>query len=175
MIAEVIGIDDVISVVPTLDTNAYASGDRLGSIHTITGAFRKIRRSYDAASPVETGYQPYHGKVYLHSVVIIDSAKQSQPIDILFFNALPTVASADNAAIDISDAEMEAKYIGGISVDEDYISLAANSAVTKRNIGLLVKQSTSAVDNNIYAVPVIRGAGTYAASSLKFLYAFMQD
>lgn len=175
MINEVIGLDDVIDVVPTLDTNAYATGDRLGSIHTITNAFRKLHRSMDPITATASDFQGQAGKVILHSITIIDQAKQSQPIDILFFSSSPTVASADNAAIDISDAEMDAKCIGVVSFDSTYVALAANSCAAKTNLGLVLKQSTSAANNNLYAVCVIRGSATYAASSLRFKYGFLQD
>lgn len=176
MIAEVIGIDDVVDVVPTLDTSAYASGDRLGSIHTISNAFRKIARTtLDPITPTNSIFQGQAGKVVLQSITIIDQAKQSQPIDIMFFTSSPTVASADNAAIDISDSEMDAKCIGVVSFDASYVALAANSVASKTNLGLLLKQSASATDNNLYAVCVIRGAATFAASSLRFKYGFLQD
>lgn len=175
MIAQVIGIDDVISVTPDLDTSAYASGDRLGSIQTIPGVFRRIGRAFDHNAILSKDAPNQCGKVILQSIYIIDQALQSQPIDILFFDELPTVASADNAPIDVSDAEMIAKSIGSISITEPYIALAANSNVTKPNIGLLLKQKSTAADGNLYAVCVIRGNGTYQASSLVFRYGFLQD
>lgn len=175
MIAQVVGVDDVISVTPTLDTSAYASGDRLGSIHTITGAFRRMNRSYDNNPAIAKDAPNQCAKVILQNIVIIDQALQSQPIDILFFDELPVVASVDNAAIDIADAEMIAKCIGSVSIDNPYIALAANSIVTESNIGLLLKQKSTAADGNLYAVCIIRGIATYAASSLVFRYGFLQD
>lgn len=103
-IAHIAGIDNTITVQPTLDTSAYASGDRLGSIHTITNAFREFHRPFGQTTPgvptIALG-----GNNILAEITIIDQAKQSAAIDILFFDKSPTVASADNAAIDISDAE----------------------------------------------------------------------
>ena len=69
----------VVTVTPTLDTNAYTSGDRLGSIQTIEDVLRQ-----DSATGM--------GVATLKQVTIIDQAAQSADIDILFFNALPTVA-----------------------------------------------------------------------------------
>ena len=63
-------------VTPTLDTNAYATGDRLGSLHTIPYAGRQT-----------DGY----GGAIIHSICIIDQAKQSAAMDILFFNDIITV------------------------------------------------------------------------------------
>jgi hypothetical protein len=175
MIATVIGIDDVIAVTPTLDTNVYASGDQLGGIQTITDAYRTVYRPFDQPSQPLTGQTQLGGKAILQSITIIDGAKQSQPIDIMFFSSSPTLTSSDNAAIDISDAEMAAKCIGVVSVDTAYVDLSNNSLVTYVNAGLVLKQDASATDHNIYAVCIIRGAATYAADSLKFLYGFMQD
>lgn len=175
MIAEVIGIDDVISVTPTLDTNAYTTGDRFGAIQTLTNVFRKIHRSLDPVTATTSDFQPKSGKVILQSVFILDKAKQSVPFDILFFDRLPTVASADNAAIDISDTEME-KCIGSVTIDSDYVALASNSVTTLRPpVSLLLKQSASATDNNLYAVVIIRASGTFAASDVTFKYGFFQD
>ena len=86
MIAQVVGVDDVITVTPDLDTSAYASGDRLGSIHTITGAFRRMNRSYDNNPAIAKDAPNQCGKVILQNIVIIDQALQSQPMDILFFD-----------------------------------------------------------------------------------------
>lgn len=177
MIASVIGIDDTISVTPTLDTNAYASGDRLGSIQTITGAFRQTYRPFDQPQQTlnSTSIIQVGGKVILSEVTIIDQAKQSAAIDILFFNALPTVASADNAPIDITDAEMIAKCVGGVSISTSYIALANNSMVSQPNINIQMKQSATAANYNLYAVCIIRASATYAADSLVFRYKFYQD
>ena len=149
-----IALSDVISVTPTLDTLAYVTGDRLGSVQTITDAVR-----------ITTGTS------VLQSITILDQARQSALMDILFFRASPTVASADNAAIDITDAQMLANYIGSVSITESYVALAGSSVVTKTGIGLVLKGSSS----HIYALPIIRGSGTYAANSLVFMYGFLQD
>lgn len=149
--------ENVVSVTPTLDTNAYATGDRLGSIHTIAAVVRP-----DVSSGL--------GVATLKQIVIIDQAAQSADMDILFFNALPTVASADNAAIDISDAEMIAKFIGSVSVGAAYVALAANSVHTAIiDPGLKVYAASG---TTIYALPVIRDSATYAANSLVFRYSF---
>lgn len=177
MIATVIGMNDTIAVTPTLDTNAYATGDRLGSIHTLTNAFRLVYRSHDGSSANISAGTPIarNGRIILAEITVIDQAKQSAAMDILFFSASPTVASADNAAIDITDAEMIAKCLGGVSIGTSYIALANNSITTERNINLHLKQDATSTVQDLYALPIVRGAATYAASSLKFLYKFYQD
>lgn len=148
----------VVEVTPTLDTNAYASGDRLGTLMTISGAIRS--EGLEAV---------------LSDLVIVDKAKQSQAIDVYFFKAIPTIASADNAAIDISDAEMGEKFIGRVSVaTTDYTALAGNSEASPASFNRLL----CAADNTttLYALAVCRsGTPTYAAGSLVFKFKFLQD
>lgn len=142
---------------PTLDTNAYASGDRLGSIVTISNFF-----------------QNQGGKCRLLSVVALDQAKQKAAFDIYFFNASPTVASADNAALDITDAEMTAKCIGRISIATgDYgTDLSANSEATKQGIDLLLQGASDSKD--LYVLLRSAGSPTYAASSLSIRLGVLQ-
>lgn len=145
-------------VTPTLDTSAYASGDRLGSIQTLDNACAEIGR----------------GSTLL-TVTILDKSKTKQAMTLLFFNALPTVASADNAAISITDAEME-KCVGAVAVAAaDYAETAGNAIATLRasQVGVLMHSRTAL--GKLYVVPVIGGAATYGASDLIFTYKFVQD
>jgi hypothetical protein len=147
----------VVEVTPTLDTNAYASGDRLGTLMTLTGVVR--HQGFEAV---------------LLDVVVLDKAKQSQALDIYFFREAPTIASADNAAIDISDTEME-KCIGRVSIaTTDYSALAGNSEASPAPYNRLLGAVEGKTD--IYALAVCRsGTPTYAASSLVFKFKFLQD
>lgn len=149
--------ENVVVVTPTIDTNAYTSGDRLGSIQEITNVLRQ-----DVASS--------KGIATLKQIAITDLASQKADIDLLFFNALPTVASADNAAIDISDAEI-VKFIGSVSVGAAYIDTASNSvSTTIVDPGLKVY---SASGTSVWVVAVIRDSATYgSASDLQFKYSF---
>lgn len=148
----------VVEVTPTLDTSIYASGDRLGSIMTIPNAARA------------NGFE-----VVLSDVTIIDKAKQSQAIDILFFDESPTVASADNAAIDITDAEMGDKFLGRVSIaTSDYSALANSSEASPASFNKVLKPISSSKD--LYALCVCRsGTPTYAADSLVIKFKFLQD
>ena len=147
----------IIEATPTLDTNAYASGDRLGTLMTLSDVVR------------HTGME-----AVLLDVVVLDKAKQSTAIDIMFFREAPTIASADNAAIDISDAEME-KCIGVVSiVADDYKALSASSIANpdpfNKGMGAIEGKT------DIFALAVCRsGTPTYAAGSLVFKFKFLQD
>jgi hypothetical protein len=147
----------VFTATPTLDTSAYIAGDRLGSIVEI-----------------ENFFQHYAGKARLISVVALDQAKQKAAFDIYFFNASPTVASADNAPLDITDAEMTAKCIGRVSVATgDYgTDLAANSEATKYGLDLMLQ--AGADSKSLFILLRSAGTPTYAATSLTLKLGVLQ-
>lgn len=147
----------VVEVTPTLDTNAYTSGDRLGSIMTLDGV-------------TEGGAQI----TKLATIVIVDGDKQSQALDILFFDELPTVASADNAAIDITDAQMTDKCVGYVAVAAaDFKALANSSVAVLKDVNLYLKPAVAA-EGKLYALMVTRGTPTHTAAGLvlKFVFDF---
>jgi hypothetical protein len=149
----------LIDVTPTLDTSAYSSGDRVGTVHTITGA----------------GPMGFNAAV-LESITVIDKDAQGVALTVLFFESLPTVASADNAAIDLSDANA-AKCIGHLSIATgDYVSTASNKIACKvPAVGIPLTPGRAGVQETIYAVVVSGGAPTYTASGLTFRYSFRWD
>lgn len=155
------GKSKVVSVTPTLDTNAYASGDRVGSVMEFSNAM-------DDSSGTGT----------IVSVTILDKAGQGSVLSLLLFNDLPTVASADNAAIDITDAEM-AKCVGVVPIaSADYVTTASNSIATVRSINLLVqaaKSATSSTGKSLFGVLKSGGSPTYAANSLVVSLCIKQD
>lgn len=145
----------VVSVVPVVDTAIYASGDRLGSLMTITGAT-------DATGDT----------VVLKSLIIIDGASQSSAVDVLFFSDAPTIASADNAALNITDAQMSANFLGRIVVASgDYTALSANSVAAKNSVDMMLKSIAGSRD--LYCLLQARGTPTYTSASdltVKFLF-----
>jgi hypothetical protein len=155
------GKSKIVSATPTLDTSAYASGDRVGTVMQFTNAM-------DDSSGTGT----------VVSITVLDKAAQSVALSLLLFNDLPTVASADNAALDISDAEM-AKCIGVIPIATgDYVSTASNSIATVRNVNLLigaVRSESNQTAKVIYGLLKSGGTPTYAASSLVVSLGIKQD
>lgn len=155
----------VVSFAPTLDTSAYATGDQMGSLMTISNVC-------DLSS----------GAVRILSLTIVDKAKQSVSFDVLFFSSLPTVTSVDNAALDISDAEMAAKCIGSVTVQTtDYKALNANSVATVRGVDLILQPGPASAPTgtnpsqvNLYAILCSRGTPTYAASDLQLRIGLVQ-
>ena len=142
---------------PTLDTSVYADGDQLGDLATLDNAFD---------SDKDTGS--------LLSVTIVDKAKQNADLDLLFFNGEPTLVSADNAALDISDADMADKFLGRVSVAaSDYSELNASSVATKLGVGLFL--GAKARSEKLYVVLQSRATPTYAADSLVVKLGVIQD
>lgn len=142
---------------PVISTSAYAAGDQMGGVLTLTAAV-------DATSDTAT----------LISVTVIDKAGQSSDLDVLFFNASPTVASSDNAALSISDAEMAQKFIGRVKISStDYSTTAAGSDATKSGIGLFLQ---AYLTNNLYAIVQCQGSPTYTSTSdLVLKFGILQD
>jgi hypothetical protein len=151
------GKSALITLTPTLETSPYAASDRMGGVLTLANAM-------DADG--DTGA--------ILSIAVYDKAAQGAAFDILFFNTAPTLVSADNAALEISDADMAAYFLGRISVAaSDYTTTVAGKDATLSGLGLLVK--AAAGSDNLYAVLQCQGAPTYAASSLVIKVGIGQD
>ena len=144
----------IFEVTPTIDTAAYTANDQVGGIQTITGVNA-------------SGFN----LAFLKSVVVVDEAKQKAALTIFLFDELPTVASSNNAAIDIVDAQLTAKCIGHVTVAAgDYQDVSAGSVACVR-VEMPVKPNK--VNGTIYAVAMTTGTPTYgAADDLTFKYAF---
>jgi hypothetical protein len=101
-----------ISVTPTIDTLIYASGDRVGTVMDFAGATQTPGGA---------------GRVW--GVRITDRAVQKSALNLWLFKLTPTVASADNAALDITDANLDAAQpVGFVSIaTTDYVDTASNA------------------------------------------------
>ena len=140
-----------ISVVKTITATvgvsaAYSDGDQMGPVIVITDALRSSS-----------------GSGMIDSIVLLDKALQKSAIDVLFFNASPTLTSTDNNKLDIADSEMASKLIGRVSVPAaSYVDLNANSDVTVKGIGLRVAGYLTA---NLYVVLQCKGTPTYGSAT----------
>lgn len=150
---------------PALDTSIYAANDRLGAIMTLSNVCRNPG-----------------GVVELVDVLLTDStATSSISVDILFFDSLPTVASADNAAINISDTEI-LKLCGSVSLlTGNYKSTASNGYIYATGLNMLMKPVAPSASvgivasSNLYALMVLRaGTPTFAANSIQLRMRFKQ-
>lgn len=127
---------------------AYGTGDMIGTLQKIS----------DVAMDSK-------GLAVLRTVLVLDKDNQKAAIDILLFNAEPTLA-LDNAAFTISDLDLE-KLICRISVlGADYTTLeAAGNAEATKNLEVLLP--TVATKKDIWMAVVSRGTPTYTNNGLK--------
>lgn len=155
-----ISIKKVIPATPTITANSYVTGDRLGSIMTLTDV---VRNDLNIGA----------GTCRLESIHIIDKAAQSPVIDIWFFNALPTIASADRTAFDLTDANALLS-IGAVSIGASWSNSTSNGVnIGNGNLGKIMQISTG---TNIYAVAIMRSSATFASTTdVTFQFGFEVD
>lgn len=148
--------DIVVTVTPTLDTNAYGSGDLLFDSTEIANAVRANG-----------------GHAVLQSVTLLDKADQGVAMTLVFANAA-TDFGTPNSAPDPDDTEA-ATVIGTVVVGTgDYIDLGANRVACVRGIGLLLK--AGAATTSLY-VAGVNGTGTptFGASDLVLQLGFLRS
>lgn len=138
---------DVVDFTPTLDTAAYASGDSLW---------------LPAAVPFATANG---GKGLLHSLALIDTADQKQPLDIVFFSGPTPSFGAANAVMAIDDTDSLLYLHHTVISAADYYDMGGASVAIMSNIGVTLK--AEATSQAVYVGAISRGTGTYAAGSLK--------
>lgn len=145
-----------VSVTPTVSSGAaYSANDQVGGIQTI---------------PIPDGVAL--DSVKLHCVHVVDSSSQSAALTLFLFNTLPTVASSDNAALNISDAEMVAN-----ASHVTFIAAASYGVTSANTMGGSGDDSSGhpmrPTTNNVYAVVATTGTPTYTSTTaLTFKYMF---
>lgn len=132
----------VVSATPTLDTNAYASGDCL---HTAVIEFAL------ALPASHTGF--------VEKMVIVDALAQSQPCELWLFKSTVTPAAA-NAAHSISDAD--ALLCIGVISSGPYYASALNSVSVAKALSLAINTTGT----SLFGILVTRGTPTYGVGSL---------
>lgn len=148
--------DIVVTVTPTCDTNAYASGDLIFDSTEIANAVRANG-----------------GQAILESVTIIDKADQGVAFTLLLANAATDFGTL-NTAPDADDAEC-ATVVGWVPVaTSDYVDLGAAKVACIRNIGLLVQ--AGGATTSLY-VAAVNGTGTptFGASDLVVMLGFLRS
>src|SRR5436190_18178347 len=146
-----------IAVIPALDTVAYASGDRVGTVMDFAGL---------SDTPGDA--------VAIIALRIVDLAVQKAALNLWLFRVSPTIASADNAALDITDANLTAVVpVGFISIAAtDYVDTASNAVGLKMlpQPGLVAHTGATAgavgATGHLYGLLESAGTPTYAAGSL---------
>jgi hypothetical protein len=134
----------------------YAPGDLLGTKLTLSNALRV------------TG-----GSGLLQSITVQDLSNQKSALDVVIFDANPdTTTFTNNAALDVSDADV-IRIIHTVSfLASDYISFADNAVATKSGLAMPV---AVAAGRDLYACVVSRGTPTYTANELGIAFGFLRD
>ena len=129
---------------PTITAGAYSAGDAVGGLLTFD-----IIQNHNIGGIIK-------------SVVITDKAKQSVEFDLVLFNQTFT-PTADNAAFDVSDADL-LNCVGVANIPTTaYMDFVDNSVAI---VGNLFVSAKSADDNGkLYGQLITRGTPTYASTS----------
>jgi hypothetical protein len=148
----------LIQVTPTLDTSAYASGDLICDVTTITGA------------ALGTG-----GLCELVSLTIVDQDDQTASAYTIYITNLSTSWGTFNAAPTVSDAALLGIQAVIPIASGDWLDLGGGKVAQPRiaqNIGCICETSGSA---NLY-LTIVNGAGTptFTASGIKVTLGFRQ-
>lgn len=146
-----------VSATPTLDTVAYAIGDRVGTVMDFAGL---------SDTPGDS--------VAIVGLRIVDLAVQKAALNLWLFRVSPTIASADNAALDMTDGNLTAAVpVGFISIAAtDYVDTASNAVGLKMLVqpGLVAHTGATAGavgdTGHLYGLLESGGTPTYAANSL---------
>jgi len=144
-------------VTPVITADAYVQGDQIGT-------YTKLPSILTDSSTV----------IDLRTLAVIDNAKLKHDLQLLFFNAQPTLASADNAAVSFTDAVATANFIGRYAIAEaDYVDTASNSQATKSPAMLLGGKGSADLYMVIVCVDV--GGCDYAAvDDLTFRFTYLE-
>lgn len=132
---------------PVISTGAYANGDTVGGLMTISSAVL-----YDGLS------------VYLHSITITDESAQNTGLAFVFFSEDPTASTfTDNAPI-VIHADDRDKILGVVAAtSSDYFPVGSGLSVASlRGLGLSLK--TGAGVNDLWVAAIATEAGTYAGT-----------
>jgi hypothetical protein len=133
------------STITTTDT-AYADHDQIDTVKTLTGAFEGSSR-----------------KGIIRSISVLDKVSQSAALTLHFFDASPTVASSDNATLDIADAQLADKHICKVEIPAaSYQALSASTVATVNAIDCLV---SSKLTDDLYMVVESAGTPDYTAGT----------
>lgn len=141
-----------ISVTPTIDTAAYVSGDRLGSVMTFSSAA-----------------QANGGKGAIVGCNLQDAAASNFDIQLWLFTVTPTLVNADNGVFDITDANLVTADLVGVI---DFWAAHANTVSTSSRmvpgsvrgaIPVFIPYSCNASDTALYGI--MKAMGSYDAAA----------
>jgi hypothetical protein len=138
-------------ITPTLDTAAYATGDILFGLTVISGVASANGRP-----------------CVIRSMTVIDSASQSQALEVHIFNTNSITIGALNSVWNVSALDMSkragvvAAYIGS------YITYSGYT-IAENLVDMEIDCAPDTGSSDIYIAGRINGAATYVANSLRIV------
>lgn len=147
-----------VSVVPTIDTAAYSTGDVMGS----EMEFASILKDSTKAG-------------YITSVTIADAAAQAVDIELVVFDQNPSAFGSDNAAFDPTDTDLKAIRASILFGSSQRFAYNDNSLKQLTGISYAVGGRTSSNIRSLYGALVARGAYDGDADSLTVTICVSQD
>ncbi len=137
---------------PTLDTSAYATGDSL----------------YSTATTITSVVPANGGTFLLEKLTVLDKSSPStvnnpSAMDVLFFNAIPTLSAANAAAALPSDAHM------GLCIG--WVPIGTYTTTTINSFGQWSGQlllPLGAATTSLFIAVIVRGTPTYTDGDLVF-------
>ena len=147
------GRSDIVTVVLTLSTDAYADGDVLAATQEVAGAV-----SVNGGSGV------------IQSIVIQDDDDQAGILDLIFFDANTSIGT-ENSAISMADNDT----VTGIQevVAADYVDMINSQVAHFENVGIVIKGASGTT--SIYMAAASRDTKTYTAAGLTVRLGILMD
>jgi len=141
------------AITPTIDTALYATGDRLGSVMTFTGA------------ALANG-----GAGKIVNAVLTSRDTEAPVIELWLFQVSPTMANADNGVFDLTDANLEAGILLGVIEFVSYYKTSAGEVSIGQMRGAALggtplPYKCGAAATSIYGIMCIRSASTYPTTT----------
>ena len=143
-----------ITATPTIATSGYVAGGLVGTLMTFTGAALATGRA---------------GQI-LQAVLTTRTPTAINALELWLFATSPTIASADSAAFDLTDANLEAAIPLGVITftGSDYCASSSNAVCTglPETLGAPLPSYVTTATANIFGVLVARTvAAQYAGAS----------
>ena len=129
----------------------YTANDQVGEIFPI---------------PLPTSFEGW-----LDTVVLFETTLNSLALDLFIFDEAVVNATADNAAVSITDALMRSACIGFVRI-VDYAATAVNSIGESKESALAVVCRNN--ESALYGLLATRGAPTYAAGGINLKFKFIE-
>lgn len=136
-----------VTATPTISTANYVAADQVGGLLTFT------------SSALASG----RAGVILNAVITSRTPTATNTLELWLFQASPTIASSDNAAFDITDANLEAAQLCGVIdfLTADYKASASGAVcLGKVSGGQPSLQFVTSGSANLFGVLVVRGTPT---------------